>query len=124
MALALAFAAPRHSAGSEPAGEGPVGDDCFLEPAVARYVADVQDRILERWELPPDSMANRKVVLVLTFRANGTLERTRIIASDDGRLKRSVAVAVWRASPFARVPPGAACLIGRPIKTTFRNRAD
>jgi hypothetical protein len=84
----------------------------------------VQDRILDHWELPPDSMANREVVLLLTFKATGMLARVRIVESDDTRLKRSVAAAVQRALPFDRVPPEAACLVGRPIRTTFRNPAD
>ena len=69
-------------------------------------------------------MANREVVLILTFKANGALERVRIVESDDTRLKRSVAAAIQRARPFDRVPPEAACLVGRPIRTTFRNPAD
>jgi len=100
------------------------GEDCLLEPAVARYVAGVQDRILANWELPPDSMANREVVLLLTFKANGMLEHGRIVESDDSRLKRSVAAAIQRSTPFARVPSEAACLVGRPIRTTFRNPAN
>jgi len=84
----------------------------------------VQDRILANWELPPDSMANREVVLLLTFKANGMLERARIVESDDTRLKRSVAAAIQRSTPFERVPPEAACLLGRPIRTTFRNPAN
>jgi hypothetical protein len=84
----------------------------------------VQDRILDHWDLPPDSMANREVVLLLTFKATGMLARARIVESDDTRLKRSVAAAVQRALPFDRVPPEAACLVGRPIRTTFRNPAD
>ncbi len=103
--------------------DGP-GDDCFLEPTVARYVAGVQDRILDNWELPPDSMANREVTLLLTFRANGTLERARIVESDDSRLKRSVAAALQRARPFDRVPAQATCLVGQPIRTRFRNPAN
>ena len=87
-------------------------------------MAAVQDRILENWELPPDSMANREVVLVLTFKANGMLARARIVESNDTRLKRSVTAAVQRSTPFDRIPPEAACLVGRPIRTTFRNPAD
>ncbi len=87
-------------------------------------MAGVQDRILAHWELPSDSMANREVVLLLTFRANGTLARARIVESDDSRLKRSVAAALQRARPFDRVPAQAACLVGRPIRTRFRNPAN
>lgn len=119
MATGLLAVLAATSAGAD----GP-GDECFLEPAVAHYVADVQDRILSLWELPPDSMANREVVLLLTFRANGTLERARIVESNDTRLKRSVAAALQRALPFDRVPAEAGCLVGRPIRTTFRNPAD
>lgn len=87
-------------------------------------MAGVQDRILAHWELPPDSMANREVVLLLTFKSTGVLERVRVVDSDDSRLKRSVTAALQRSVPFDRVPPEAACLVGRPIRTTFRNPAN
>lgn len=84
----------------------------------------MQDRILDAWELPADSMANREVVLLLTFEPDGRLRRGRIVESNDTRLKRSVAAAVERAAPFDPVPREAACLVGRPIRTRFRNPAN
>lgn len=61
---------------------------------------------------------------MLHFEANGMLSRTRILEASDRRLGQSVAVAILNSLPFAPVPPEAACLIGRPIRTTFRNPAD
>ena len=106
------------------ASEEEPGDDCLLQPAVAHYIAAVQDRILAAWELPPDSMANREVVMVLRFGAQGTLQSIRIVEASDTRLKQSVAAAILIAGPFDPVPEAAACLVGRPIRTTFRNPTD
>ena len=58
------------------------------------------------------------------WRALGMLERARVLESNDTRLKRSIAAALQRSTPFPRVPPEATCLVGRPIRTTFRNPAD
>lgn len=110
--------------GAGRADEESPGDDCLLQPAVAHYMVDVQDRILDHWELPQDSMANRTVVVVMTFRAQGTVQRVRILEANDTRLKHSVAAAILRATPFDPVPRGAECLVGRPIRTTFTNPAD
>lgn len=98
--------------------------DCLLEAAVARYLTDAQERILDHWELPPDSMANREVVVRLVFEADGWLRDTRVLSYTNRRLARSASVAIVRATPFAPVPSEASCLIGRPIRTTLRNPAD
>jgi len=83
-----------------------------------------QDRILDAWELPPDNLANREVVVRLTFEADGRLRDLKILSATDRRLARSVAAAILSAEPFAPIPPDAQCLVGLPIRTTFRNPAD
>jgi hypothetical protein len=103
---------------------GARADDCLLEPVASRYVARVQDRILDGWELPEDGMAGREVEVVLVLAADGSLASARLVASTDTRLARSVAVAILVAQPFGPIPPEASCLVGRPILTTFRNPAD
>ncbi|MBW1685942.1 MAG: TonB C-terminal domain-containing protein [Deltaproteobacteria bacterium] len=104
-----------------------VADDagqCLLEPGVFRYLGRAQDRILDAWELPPDSLANREVVVRLAFDADGKLRDLAILSASDRRLARSVAAAILSAEPFAPIPPDAQCLVGLPIRTTFRNPAD
>ena len=98
--------------------------DCLLEPGVFRYLERVQDRILDAWELPPDSLSNREVVVRLAFDADGALHDLKILSATDRRLARSVAAAILSAEPFAAIPPDAQCLVGLPIRTTFRNPAD
>jgi TonB C terminal len=103
--------------------EDPDQDACLLQPAVYRYLARAQDRILAQWELPPDGMANREVVLRLVFAADGWPSDARLVSTSDRRLARSVELAILRAAPFGNVPPEAACLVGLPIRTTLRNPA-
>ena len=98
--------------------------ECLLEPSVFRYLERAQDRILDAWDLPPDSLANREVVVRLAFGADGRLRHLEIVSSTDRRLARSVAAAILSAEPFAAIPPDARCLVGLPIRTTFRNPAD
>lgn len=98
--------------------------DCLLQPAVYRYLEQVQDSILSQWELPPDSMANREVVIHFVFEESGWPADARIVSSNSSRLARSASVAIVRAAPFGPIPAAAACLIGLPIRTTLRNPAD
>jgi hypothetical protein len=97
--------------------------DCLLQPAVYRYLEQVQDSILSQWELPPDSMANREVVVHLVFEESGWPADASIVSSTNSRLARSASVAIVRAAPFGPVPSAAACLIGLPLRTTLRNPA-
>ncbi|MDJ0848719.1 MAG: TonB C-terminal domain-containing protein [Myxococcota bacterium] len=120
IALLLAAALCLGGAGTEP-GED---DECLLEVAVYRYLTAAQDRILARWELPPDGMANREVVLRLVFERDGSLRDSRILSYTDRRLARSAKIAILKAKPFPPVPEEAACLVGRPIRTTLHNPAD
>ena len=112
-ALALARVAVAEEAGQ-----------CLLEPGVFRYLERAQDRILDAWDLPPDSLANREVVVRLAFDADGKLRDLAVLAATDRRLAQSVAAAILSAAPFATIPPDAQCLVGLPIRTTFRNPAD
>ena len=102
-------------------GEDP---ECVLRPPVHHYLHSVQDRILDGWSLPEDGLANREVVVQLRFQADGSLRKARIVSASDRRLARSVSFAVQQAAPFAPIPPGAECLVGLPIRVTFRNPAD
>jgi outer membrane biosynthesis protein TonB len=117
LACAAALALVRVAAAGE-AGE------CLLEPGVYRYLERAQDRILDAWDLPADSLANREVVVRLAFDADGRLRDLEILSATDRRLARSVAAAILSAEPFAAIPPHAQCLVGLPIRTTFRNPAD
>jgi len=105
-------------------GSADAGGQCLLEPGVSRYLGRVQDRILDAWILPTDSLANREVVVRLAFGADGRLRDIEILSATDRRLARSVAAAILSAEPFEAIPPDAQCLVGLPIRTTFRNPAD
>ena len=121
--LALALVAGLCVASCAEEAEAPDPDDCLLQPAVYHYLTAAQDRILEKWELPQDGMANREVVIRLTFERDGSLRDTRILSTNDRRLARSARIAIIKAKPFPRVPEAAACLVGRPIRTTLHNPA-
>jgi hypothetical protein len=114
-AAALALARP-------PAADG--AGDCLLEPGVYRYLERAQDRILDAWDLPADSLANREVVVRLAFDVDGRLRDLKILSATDRRLAQSVAAAILSAEPFGAIPPDAECLVGLPIRTTFSNPAD
>ena len=119
--LAAALLGGVAASAAEPVADG---ERCLLEPTAARYVARAQDAMLERWALPEDVMANREVVVRLAFRRDGTLADLAVESASDRRLARSVIAAVLSAEPFGAVPASAACLVGLPIRTTFRNPAD
>ena len=110
--------------GAAPPEEPPDDDDCLLQPAVSRYLVRAQDAILARWELPPDGMANREVVVDLVFEADGWLADAKLVSTTDRRLARSASLAIVNATPFGPVPEAAGCLVGRRIRTTLRNPSD
>ncbi len=120
LALVLTAALAVASGADEPEGD----DGCLLEAAVYRYLTAAQDRILDRWELPEDGMANREVVVRLVFERDGSLRDSRVLSHNDRRLARSARIAIIKAKPFPPVPEEASCLVGRPLRTTLRNPAD
>jgi len=95
--------------------------DCLTREPVVLYLHRVQDRILDAWELPPDGVADREVVLQLRIDADGMLLAYELVSFSDRRLAQSVKYAVMLASPFPPIPSEAACVTGRPIVTTFSN---
>jgi hypothetical protein len=112
----LALAAPASAATDVEADAS-----CLAREAVVRYLHDVQDRILDAWQLPPDGLADREVVLRLRIDADGMLLAYELVAFSDRRLAQSVKYAVMLASPFAAIPDEARCISGRSIVTTFAN---
>lgn len=94
---------------------------CFARAPVVRYLHEVQDRILDAWELPPDGLSDRQVVLQLRIDADGMLLGYELLSFSDRRLARSVKYAVMLASPFPPIPREARCIEGRPLVTTFAN---
>jgi outer membrane biosynthesis protein TonB len=114
--LALAGAPPAAAASSADADAA-----CLAQEPVARYLHDVQGRILDAWELPPDGLADREVVLRLRIDADGMLLSYELVSFSDRRLAQSVKYAVMLASPFPPIPSEARCVAGRSIVTTFSN---
>jgi hypothetical protein len=104
--------------------EAPEAEDCMLEPSVYLYLSEAQDRILARWELPPDGLAGREVVVRLVLAGDGSVRSMRVVSYSDRRLARSARFAIERAAPFGPVPPDAACLVGLPLRTTLRNPSE
>lgn len=116
--LALALAgAPVTASSSNPEADA----ECLTQEPVVRYLHAVQDRILDAWELPPDGLADREVVLRLRIDGDGMLLAYELVSFSDRRLAQSVKYAVMLASPFPPIPSEARCVTGRPIVTTFSN---
>lgn len=115
LVLVLVSAPPAES-------DSPEADaECLTREPVVRYLEGVQDRILDAWELPPDGLADREVVLRLRIDADGTLLSYELVSFSDRRLAQSVKYAVMLASPFPPIPSEARCARGLPIVTTFSN---
>jgi hypothetical protein len=116
LALVVAVALPGAASGDPDADA-----DCLTRDPVVRYLHRVQDRILDAWELPPDGVADREVVLRLRIDADGMLLGYELVSFSERRLAQSVKYAVMLASPFPPIPGEAHCATGRPIVTTFTN---
>lgn len=114
-ALALAAFSLAGSAGAESPA------DCFDRAMVTVYVHHLQDRVMAWWGIPPDTMADREVIVALWLDGEGGLVHHELVSSTNRRLASSVEVALEHAAPFGPVPEEAACLIGKKLVLKFEN---
>ena len=94
--------------------------DCLDRAAVVVYVHQLQDRVLDAWGIPIDTLAGQ-VVVSLRLTRDGSLVSHEIVSWTNRRLATSVAMALGAAAPFAPIPDEADCLAGKRITLRFQN---
>jgi len=94
---------------------------CLERPMVVVYLNHLQDRIMEYWVVPEDSLTDQEVVVRFQLAADGSFMRTQLVSSTNTRIANGVELALRYAGPFGIVPPEAECIIGRPIEIHFQN---
>jgi hypothetical protein len=117
-ALAAAFLPVRAEAGAETEVAAP----CLEQPVVTIYMHRLQDRVLDVWDVPPDTLGNREVTLGFELAKNGALVESHVMSATDERLAHSVRAAFVASAPFDPIPDEASCLVGRRLALLFQNQ--
>jgi len=98
-----------------PGGDG--APDCLQA-----YMAEIQDRTLARWSLPP-GVADQQVTLRFAVDVAGSATSVQLIKATDNSLGASAIDAMRAASPFPPMPDRARCLAQRTIRATFSSES-
>jgi hypothetical protein len=91
--------------------------DCLTRPEVTRYMAQVQDRVIQRWTLPY-GIADKSVILRFVIDVAGSASSIQLIGGDNA-LGASAIDAMRTASPFPPMPDRARCLASKRVRATF-----
>ena len=80
-------------------------------------MAQVQDRVIQRWTLPY-GVADRSVVLRFVIDVAGSASSIQLVSGDNA-LGASAIDAMRTASPFHPMPDRARCLASKRVRATF-----
>lgn len=95
--------------------------ECLGKSEVQTYLADVEQRTLSRWVLPPGVQANQRVTLRFKLDVAGSATSVSLVKASDNALGASAVDALRAAAPFPPMPAAARCLGLVPITATFSN---
>ncbi len=111
--------------GAGPGGEGTGGgiglEECEARAEVQAYMAQIHDRMLSRWALPPDTPANQTVILSFKLDVAGSATNVQFVSADNPALGKSAADALRSAAPFPPMSDRVRCLSRTPLRAEFRN---
>ncbi|HVP29812.1 MAG TPA: TonB C-terminal domain-containing protein [Myxococcota bacterium] len=106
--------------GSDGAGGGGDGIECYRRPEAQAYIEQVKARMYARWVLP-EGVPSSSVELQFSIDPGGSVSQVRAVGGGDPRLAQSAAEALRAASPFPPLPAAARCLAQSVLRGTFRN---
>jgi hypothetical protein len=107
--------------GGEGTGQGVSFEECEARPEVQAYYAQIKQRVLARWVLPPDTPSNQSVQLKFRLDPSGSASQVKFEAAPNARLGESAADALRAASPFPPMNDRVRCLANTPLLATFTN---
>jgi hypothetical protein len=90
----------------------PRASPCLERPIVVAYLHQLQDRVMDRWIVPEDTLANQAVVLRFRLSEDGSLLTYKLVSWTSRRIANSVELAVAHSGPFGSIPENATCLVG------------
>lgn len=111
-------------AGGDGTGRGPsamTARECYGKPQVMRYLTAVQQKTLDRWNLPPGVDSDQTVTLRFQLDTTGSATNVSLVDASSNALGASAVDALRAAAPFPPLPDGARCLARVPITATFTN---
>jgi hypothetical protein len=107
--------------GGDGTGSGVGFEECEKRPEVQAYMAQVYQRVISRWVLPPDTPPNRRVVLKFKLDIAGSATNVQLVSADNPILGKSAASALRSAAPFPPMSDPVRCLTRTPLRATFQN---
>lgn len=107
--------------GSSVLGSSGKAKDCLDQPLVRSYLGNVEQRTLDRWNLPPGVEADQRVTLRFELDVAGSATTVSLVRASNNALGASAIDALRAAAPFPPMPEEARCLARIPITATFSN---
>jgi hypothetical protein len=105
----------------EPGSVLPEVEQCMRREAVRQYLADVEERVMEAWELPAGVAPNQKIKVIFSIRESGQLGGYLVPDAHRQDIEESALAAIQAAAPFPPLSRATACLSVIPIGLTFSN---
>jgi len=102
-------------------GGAETANECLQRREVQQYLAEVEQRTLQRWVLPPGVKSDQRVTLQFKLDVAGSAMSVSLKKASDNALGASAVDALRAAAPFPPMPEAARCLGMVPITATFSN---
>jgi hypothetical protein len=107
--------------GGDGTGGGPSFEECMSRHEVQSYLQQVNERVISRWTLPPDTPPDLSVRLRFKLDIAGSATNVQFISTENSALGESAAAALRAAAPFPPMSDPVRCLSRSPLQATFQN---
>lgn len=94
---------------------------CLERAAVVAYLHRFQDRIMQYWVIPDDTLSDQTVAVRFRLSGDGYAVAWKLQSWTSHRIANSVELAFRHASSAGPIPEAAACLTDRMIEMHFEN---
>jgi len=96
-------------------------NECMARNEVKQYLAEIEQRTISRWVLPPGIKSDQKVTLRFRLDVAGSATSVSIKQASDNALGASAVDALRAAAPFPPMPEAVRCLGMLEVTATFSN---
>jgi TonB family protein len=103
------------------AGGAKTPNECMARNEVKQYLAEIEQRTISRWVLPPGIKSDQKVTLRFRLDVAGSATSVSIKQASDNALGASAVDALRAAAPFPPMPEAVRCLGMLEVTATFSN---
>jgi len=94
---------------------------CLERAAVVAYLHRFQDRIMQYWVIPQDTLSDQTVAVRFRLSEDVNTTTWKLHSSTSSRIANSVELAFRHATSAGPIPEPAACLVDRRVEMHFEN---